>query len=168
MRRWGRLLPALVVAATIGAGGVWWWTERQPTPTTTTTTIRPTTTSVHPFEVFLKEQASPSTTAFTPRVASPFTRSELDYFNALAAANIVFSQGSAVSDDGIDKDGDGRIDVGWHDLDTLDAFVSWRDVGRAMCDVNSHQRLKRWWWEETSYEAEDADRFITVAEAYLC
>ena len=173
LKRWGRLLPALVVAATIGAGGFWWWTERQPLPTTTTTTTLPVTTTVSRLTTveILAEvvgRASPSTTAFIPRVASPFTRSELDYFNALATADIVFSRGTAVSAEGIDENGDGRIDRGWHDLDILDVFVSWRDAGRLMCDADRHQSLKKWWWEETSYDTEDADSFITLAEAYLC
>ncbi|MDE0171040.1 MAG: hypothetical protein OXS29_16285 [bacterium] len=108
-----------------------------------------------------------STTMFVPRVASPFSRTELDYLNAVRVADTFragFPEGE-VSADGIDTDGDGRADVGWDDIDALRSYTATLEVGYDLCRDDYRQRFLRIRDDDL---AEWRERFSVVSRAYLC
>ena len=112
----------------------------------------------------------PDPPPFTPPVASPFTITELDYLDALAVAgfNSWFEAEpvTRVSAEGIDRDGAGRTDIGWDNLDRLATYTTAILLGENMCDTESWLRFVS--TGNQFMNRDERERFATVARAYLC
>lgn len=150
---------AVVVAVLLGT---WAWDEgwrisNEPVaastiPTTTTTKPAPTTT--RPWL---------TTTTLATLVESPFTEKELAFLNAL----VVITEGGAgrYFHAGVDTDGDGFPDRGWHEPEVLEPPTGLVVSGRMSCDA---ERAEYALSNTYGAEREFIETFILVARAWLC
>ena len=129
--------------------------EMSPLPTTTATTRSPTTT----------------TTTYVPRVASPFSGDELDFLNALAVTGTIdhldlVTRNTRFSEDGIDYNGDGRVDRGWHRLDVLEVYLDRVYYAHFLCDRDTEER----WIRDAEGESDRTwrEQYVVVVRAWLC
>lgn len=129
------------------------------------------------------EWSEPLEVPFPELVASPFSREELDYVNALVVVGVVpvfdraISRGMRVSEEGVDLDRDGYTDRGWESTPYPDAVVRVVELGRIACKMGGHdleplflsdrEVLDQIRLEEVVPESE-RDAFVAVAKAYLC
>ena len=116
-----------------------------------------TTTTLRPAPVF-----TTTTTTFTPLVASPFTREELAFLNAWA---VFKPEPSRYHANGIDTDGDGSVDQGWHNPEWLEPTLNRVFNGHQLCD---RQTAEHWLRNTPSIEREWREQFVLVARAWLC
>lgn len=137
---------SLLVAGLVTTYDISWPHPTTTTWDTTTTRPRPTTTLY----------------TYTPLVESPFTDKELAFLNAWA---VVGSYRTRYTANGVDTNGDGRINHGWHDLDWLEPTVNRVENGLMSCN---HEAAERWLSRTASSEREGLEQFILVARGWLC
>ena len=166
---WKRLSAIVIGISAVALWGLWLDSDR---PTSraiisTSTTSAPTTTRPIPTTT----RPIPTTTRpppFTTVVVSPFTASELDFLNALSVAEVFDSYQSRVSAEGVDLDGNGRTDVGWHVLVQLELHSSRVGMGRHMCDLEVAEGLRQNSSSESQEVQEAVSKLVVIARAYLC
>ena len=104
-------------------------------------------------------------------VASPFSKTELDYLNALIVAGLEVSDatpGTRLSAEGVDDDGDGRTDRGWHDLDLLNDYSTQVVLGRmVLCDPLTALRLQTVDPEKIGLSDQEWEQHEQELEQYL-
>lgn len=153
-----RLVVVLLCVGLLIVGTVLAWGDPRSWLTTTTTTELPTTTTVEPY-VFA---FTTPTTTFVPLVASPFSAEELDFLNAW---QVIEGYSHRYYEDGVDTDGDGLPDEGWHDPEMLAVPLSQVTGGRNLC---GYEEAEYWISNSTDLDREGRERFVLVARAWLC
>ena len=77
--------------------------------------------------------------------------------------------GTRLSAEGVDDDGDGRTDRGWHDLDLLNDYSTAVLVGRMLfCDPEFAVRLPTLDLEKTGRSTQEWEQYLVITQAYLC
>lgn len=131
------------------------------------------------------EWSPPLDVPFLELVASPFTKGELDYLNALSVAEVLaeasglvgelgLGEATRVSEEGLDLGGDGYTDVGWENLTYLDGMTTAVELGEAACvwrnpfGLSSDARLYAVLRFEGSIAEPEREAVAAVAGAYLC
>lgn len=137
------------------------------TPTETTTTTAAPATSDRHFDTIEfappTTRPRPTTTAFVPLVESPLTADEIAFLNAWA---VIYAHPERFHPDGVDMDGDGRIDRGWHELEVVGPYLDRVDNSSIACNRDDAQH-----WVESGVgrqERESREQYVLLVRSWLC
>lgn len=171
----GRLLAVALLVVGTSCGGA-----AQPQPTTTTTTVAigdgtfdepfpTTTTTTRPRTTTTFDSSFIDRVLHRPEVASPFSASEHAFLMMLALSGLNHFAGVSPTvrphPDGIDRNNDGDIDIGWEDLTFLKAYVTIINFGNGLCGPGAAEDFINTSNYATRQERED---FALIAVAWLC
>lgn len=151
-------VPALVALCVVSCSAA-------PSVETTTTTPATTTTTV----------PTATTTAFVPLVPSPFTDKEIDFINAVIVMMpdwIGADPETVVHHDGVDLDGDGIVDEGWHNLDVVGDYSTTVFLASEYCSLGARSDLlesvARFEKEYDTVSLDETMDFFVIVDAWLC